>query len=91
MIRRCITGDTVLGMKSVSVRELRNNGGAVIDEVARGEVLLVTRDGAEVAELHPRRRAGVPAAELVRRRRSLPPVDPDVLRRDVDDLLDQTL
>jgi hypothetical protein len=47
----------------------------------------VTRDGAEVAELGP----GHPAlstAELIERRRDLPKVDPDLLRRDVDDVLD---
>lgn len=36
------------------MRELRNHGGEVLDRVARGEVLVVTRDGAEVAELRPR-------------------------------------
>ena len=68
----CITGNTVRLMDTVSVRELRNNGGAVLAKVARGEAVIVTRDGAEVAELHPRRRPGLAAAELVARRRSLP-------------------
>jgi prevent-host-death family protein len=75
----------------VSVRELRNNGGAVLDKVARGEVVVVTRDGAEAAELHSRRRLGLSAAELIARRRSLWKVDPDGLRQDVDELIDQTL
>ena len=78
-------------MKTVSVRELRNNGGAVLDQVARGESMVVTRDGAEVAELRPSRRAGLTAAELVARRRALPRVDAVGLRRDVDDVVDQTL
>jgi prevent-host-death family protein len=76
---------------TVSVRELRNNGGAVLDKVARGESLVVTRDGAEVAELRPRRRPGPSARELVNRRRSLPVVDVERLRQDVDDVIDQTL
>ena len=38
-------------MEGVSVRELRNNGGAVLDQVARGETVVVTREGTEVAEL----------------------------------------
>ena len=78
-------------MRTVTVRELRNNGGEVLARVARGEAVVVTRDGAEVAELHPRRRPALPAADLVARRRSLPDVDPDVLRRDVDAWIDQTL
>jgi antitoxin (DNA-binding transcriptional repressor) of toxin-antitoxin stability system len=38
-------------METVSVRELRNHGGEVLDRVARGAVVVVPRDGAEVAEL----------------------------------------
>jgi prevent-host-death family protein len=78
-------------MDTVSVRELRNNGGAVLDKVARGEVVVVTRDGAEVAELHPRERRGLSAAELLRRWQAVPAVDPDRLRRDIDEVVDQTL
>jgi prevent-host-death family protein len=78
-------------MDTVSVRELRNNGGAVLDKVARGQAVIVTRDGAEVAELHPRRRPGLSAGELIARRRSLPPVDVERLRQDVDGVVDQTL
>ena len=32
----------------MSVRELRNHGGEVLDRVARGVAVIVTRDGAEV-------------------------------------------
>jgi len=74
-------------MESVSVRDLRNHGGAVLDRVASGEVLIVTKDGAEVAELRPRRRAGPSATELIARRRHLPAVDPEALRRDLDTVL----
>jgi len=78
-------------VKTVSVRELRNNGGAILDQVARGEAMVVTRDGTEVAELRPRRRPGLTAAELVGRRRALPRVDAVRLLRDIDDVVDQTL
>lgn len=78
-------------MKSVSVRDLRNHGGEVLDRVARGEAVIVTRDGAEVAELLPLRRRSPSPADLIARRRSLPPVDPEALRRDLDDVLDATL
>jgi antitoxin (DNA-binding transcriptional repressor) of toxin-antitoxin stability system len=37
-------------MDSVTVR---NHGGEVLDRVARGEALLVLRDGTEVAEVAP--------------------------------------
>jgi prevent-host-death family protein len=78
-------------MKTVTVRELRNNGAAVLDRVARGEELIVTRDGAEVAELRPRRRPGPAPADLIERRRNLPKVDPDLLRCDLDSVLDSTV
>ncbi|MDT0262746.1 type II toxin-antitoxin system Phd/YefM family antitoxin [Jatrophihabitans lederbergiae] len=78
-------------MESVSVRDLRNHGGEVLDRVARGEVLVVTRDGTEVAELRPRTRRSPSPADLIARRRHLPGVDPDALRRDLDSVLDATL
>lgn len=73
------------------MRELRNNGGVVLDRVARGTRLVVTRDGADVAELRPLRRAPVATVELIARRRRLPVVDPYQLRADVDELLDPRL
>jgi len=78
-------------MSSVTVRDLRNNGGDVLDRVVRGESFVVTRDGAPVAELAPLRRRSAPAAELIARRRALPPVDPSALKRDIDAALDATL
>jgi prevent-host-death family protein len=75
-------------MDAVTVRDLRNHGGEVLDRVARGEAVVVTRDGAEVAELRPLRRRSAPPADLIARRRHLPLVDPGKLRRDLDDLLD---
>ena len=35
-------------MSEITVRDLRNHGGAVLDRVARGEALTVTRDGRSV-------------------------------------------
>lgn len=78
-------------MDSVSVRELRNHGGEVLDRVARGEVLVVTRDGSEIAELRPRTRRSPSSADLIARRRRLPKVDPEALRRDLDTVLDAAL
>lgn len=72
----------------MSIRELRNHGGDVIDRVARGERLTVTRSGKPVAELRPLGPEVVSAAELIRRRAHLPAVDPEALRRDVDAVID---
>jgi prevent-host-death family protein len=78
-------------VKPVTVRELRNNGAEVLRRVEHGESVVVTRDGTPVAELRPLPRPSVSAAELIRRRRRLPIVDPAALRRDIDDLMDPSL
>ncbi|GAA1465174.1 hypothetical protein GCM10017607_03910 [Microbacterium thalassium] len=75
----------------MTVRDLRNHGGAVLDDVARGSAVVVTRDGAPVAELRPLAKKGLSAAELVARRRNLPAIDPDVLRADVEAAVDTSL
>jgi len=78
-------------MESVTIRELRNRGGDVVDRVEAGESVTVTRDGRPVAELRPVRSRGVPAAVLLERWRRLPAVDADALRRDIDAAIDQSL
>ena len=75
----------------ISVRDLRNHGGDVLARVRDGETLTVTSDGNPVAELKPLPRRSRSAAELVARRRSLPKIDADALRADVDEILDQSL
>ena len=81
----------MLPMAEVSIRELRNRGGDVVDRVAGGERVIVTRSGKPVAELRPVRRGGASASELVLRWRRLPPVDGAALRSDIDAALDPTL
>ena len=78
-------------MEIVTVRELRNNGGDVLDRVERGESVIVTRDGRPVAELRPLPRSGPRAAELIARRKRLPRVDPESLRRHVDAVIDSSV
>ncbi len=78
-------------MAEVSIRELRNHGGDVVDRVERGERLTVTRDGRPVAELAPVGRPTLDAAAILRRWSRLPAVDPDVFRDDVDAVVDQSL
>lgn len=73
------------------MRDLRNHGGEVLDRVARGESLVVTRDGAPVATVTPARRRGARAEDLIAARRRIPAVDPVALRRDLDDVLDPAL
>ena len=75
-------------MSEITVRELRNHGGDVLDRVARGEALTVTRDGEAVAELRPLPRRPVPAAVLLEHWRRLPAVDPVRLRADIDEALE---
>ncbi len=77
-------------MSDVSIRELRNHGGEVVDRVARGETVRITRAGRPVAELRPLPRPGVTAEALVEEARRLPPMDADALRRDIDALIDPT-
>lgn len=78
-------------MASVNVRDLRNHGGDVLDRVLAGETLTVLRSGDPVAQLVPIPRPGPSPAELVRRRRNLPPVDLDSLRRDAGAAVDAAL
>lgn len=75
----------------VTVRDLRNHGGEVLRRVERGERIVVTRDGAPVAELSPLSRRSVSPTELIRRRRNLPHVDVEKLRSDVDSVMDPSL
>lgn len=74
----------------MTIRELRNHGGEVIDRAARGERITITRSGRPVAELRPLRPPLVADALLSRWRR-LPAVDPSALRQDVDELLNPDL
>jgi prevent-host-death family protein len=75
-------------MNKVTIRDLRNHGGRVLERVARGETLTVTRSGRPVAELRPLPARGVRAEALLDRWRALPRVDPRKLRADVDAILD---
>jgi prevent-host-death family protein len=72
----------------VTIRDLRNHGGRVLERVARGETLTVTRSGRPVAELRPLPARGLRAEALLDRWRALPRVDPRKLRADVDAILD---
>jgi antitoxin (DNA-binding transcriptional repressor) of toxin-antitoxin stability system len=80
-------------MADVTIRELRNEGGDVVDRAARGEQITITRSGRPVAELRALRTPNLPlsADALIDRWRRLPDVDPIALREEVDELLDWAL
>jgi prevent-host-death family protein len=67
-------------MKRVTLRELRHHAGDVVDQVAAGERMIITRRGTPVAELWPLQARALSAQELVRRWRWLSRLDLD--RRD---------
>lgn len=77
--------------EEVSIRDLRNHGGDVVDRVERGGRVIVTRSGRPVAEIRPLAKAPIRAAALLERWRKLPAVDPDQLRSDVDALIDSSV
>jgi len=78
-------------MTEVSVRDLRNHGGDVLDSVMRGESVTVTRQGKPVAELRPLTGGGTLATTLLERWHAIPVLDLHDLRSDLDDILDPTL
>lgn len=78
-------------MQHVSIRDLRNHGGDVIDRVVGGEPVTITRSGRPVAELRPVRQSGPPTAILVKRWSRLPPMDAASLRADLDAVIDSRL
>jgi antitoxin (DNA-binding transcriptional repressor) of toxin-antitoxin stability system len=78
-------------MHEVTMRELRNQGGRILERVTRGEVLTVTRDGHPVAEMRPLPRRPVPSATLLDRWRRLPAVDAAKLRADIDAILEPSV
>jgi prevent-host-death family protein len=78
-------------MNEVSIRDLRNHGGEVIDRVQAGERLTVTRDGRPVAELRPLPGRSVRASTLLVRWSRVPVIDPGRLRADLDDVIDPSV
>lgn len=78
-------------MRNVTVRDLRNQGGRVLERVAAGESLTVTMDGRPIAELRPLPGRALSAGALLARWRRLPAVDPDLLRADIDRTIDSSL
>lgn len=78
-------------MNEVSVRDLRNYGGQILDRVEGGETMTITRDGSPVALLTPIPQPRLSATALLENWKNVPRIDADSLRHDIDQVLDQTL
>jgi prevent-host-death family protein len=61
---RLITGNALRAVAEASIRDLRNRGGDLVDRVAGGEHIVVTRDGEPVAELRPLSRRRLAASAV---------------------------
>jgi prevent-host-death family protein len=90
-LHKCITSDAFVLMEDITIRDLRNRGGDVVNRVLAGECLTVTRAGKPVAQLRPLPRTGVDSKTLLSRWKNLPMVDGAAFRNEVDDLLDAEL
>lgn len=78
-------------MANVTIRELRNKGGEVVERASRGEQITITRAGKPVASLRPLDMNALTAEVLLSRWRCLPSVDSAGLRADIDHVLDAEL
>lgn len=74
------------------MRDLRNHGGEVVERVAHGERVVITRDGRPVAQLTAVTEPINPLTkeQVFERFRHLPRMDAATLRRDIDEATDQT-
>lgn len=76
--------------REITQRELRNDSGAIMRGVERGESYLITRNGTPIGKLIPlRRRTFVPRAEVMAAFATAPVLDADRFREDVDSAVDQ--
>ena len=74
----------------MSIRELRNQGGEIVDRAAKGERITITRGGKPVAELSPVS-PDLPAEVILDRWRRLPPIDVAAFRAELDEFIDWEL
>ena len=78
-------------MNEVSVRDLRNYGGQILNRVEGGETMTITRDGSPVALLTPFPQPRLSATALLESWKNVPRIDANSLRHDIDQVLDQNL
>jgi prevent-host-death family protein len=78
--------------REITQRELRNESGAIMRSVERGESFVITRNGTPIGQLIPlRRRAFMPREDVVAAFTSAPVLDADRFRADLDTAIDQGL
>ncbi|PND57514.1 prevent-host-death protein [Mycobacterium sp. ENV421] len=78
--------------RTIPQRELHNESDRIMDAVAAGETLIVTRDGEPVAELRPIqsvRKTFISRDDLVRIAGAGVRIDREQFRRDLDAAIDQ--
>lgn len=76
-------------MRTITQRELRNDSGAILRAVQAGQAIVVTRNGAAVAELRPfPQRRFVGRAVIAAAARAAPRVESARLRADLDAVTD---
>jgi len=78
-------------MADVTVRDLRNRGGAILNQVETGTSFVVTRDGDPVALLSPLGRKPVSRDTIIKRFKNLPAIDSEQFRKDIDAIVDQAI
>jgi len=78
--------------REITQRELRNDSGAIMRGVERGQSYTITRNGTPIGRLIPlRRRTFVPRAEVLAAFAPAPVLDPDRFRDDFDAATEQDL
>ena len=76
----------------VTQRELRNGSGEIMRRLDEGESFVVTRNGVPVGELTPLRRLRfVTADSIAQLFQAAPPIDAKQFRRDLDEIVDQSI
>jgi prevent-host-death family protein len=75
--------------REITQRELRNDSGAIMRAVERGESFTISRNGTPIGRLIPlRRRVFVPRAEVMAAFATAPRLDAEKFRRDLDEAAD---
>jgi len=76
--------------RKITQRELRNDSGAIMRALDRGESFVVTRNGVPVGELHPIRHQRFVGADVVAAVfGAAPSIDFESFRADLDAVVDQ--
>lgn len=76
----------------ITQRELRNDSAAILREVQAGQTIIVSRNGAPVAELRPLPpRRFVPRAAIAEAAKRAPHIDAERFRADLDAVVDQSV